>query len=86
MTPFPYENPLEPESLNINADRLARVVELFQSQQSSGSFPGGQLVLRHHGKLVLNKAIGIARGIRPSESISPVPVNSQTPFPCTRIG
>lgn len=86
MTTFPYEDPVEPESVNMNADRLARVVELFQSQQLSGSFPGGHLVLRRNGKLVLNEALGIARGFRPSESISPVQVHSQTPFPVLSAG
>ena len=86
MSAFPYESPVEPESVNINPDRLARVVERFQRQQSSGSFPGGQLVLRRDGRLVLNKAIGVARGFRPNESMSPVPVQSQTPFPVLSAG
>lgn len=86
MTTFPYENPVEPESVNMNADRLARVVERFSSQQLSGSFPGGQLVLRRNGKLVLDKALGIARGFRSGESVSPVPVRSQTPFPVLSAG
>ncbi len=86
MTTFPYEDPVEPESVNMNADRLARVVGLFQSQQLLGSFPGGQLVLRRNGKLVLSKAMGIARGFRPSESIPPVQVQSQTPFPVLSAG
>jgi CubicO group peptidase (beta-lactamase class C family) len=86
MTTFPYEDPVEPESVNMNADRLARVAELFQSQQLSGSFPGGQLVLRCNGKLVLKEALGSARGFRPSESIPPVQVQSQTPFPVLSAG
>ncbi len=86
MSAFPYETPVEPESVNTDPGRLARVVERFQRQQSSGSFPGGQLVLRRDGRLVLNKAIGIARGFRSNESMSPVPVESQTPFPVLSAG
>lgn len=81
-----HDNPVEPESVNIDADKLASIVERFRSQQLSGSFPGGQLALRRHGKLVLDVAIGIARGFRPEESISPVPVRSQTPFPVFSAG
>ena len=86
MTTFPYENSVEPESVNMDAGRLARVVELFNSQQLSGSFPGGQLVLRRNGKLVLSEAIGIARGFRPNEPIPPMQVQSTTPFPVFSAG
>ncbi len=86
MAKFPYENPVKPESVNMNADGIARVVEQFQSQQLSGSFPGGQLVVRRNGKLVLNAVVGIARGFRSSESISPVQVQSLTSFPVLSAG
>ncbi len=74
MTIFPYEGLVEPESVDIDSERLARVVALFQNQQRSGLFPGGQLVLRRNGKLVLNGAIGIARGFRPNEAVRPMQV------------
>ena len=77
---------VEPESVNMDAGRLAKVVELFNSQQLSGSFPGGQLVLRRNGKLVLSEAIGIARGFRPNEPIPPMQVQSPTPFPVFSAG
>ena len=86
MNTFPYEDPVAPESVNMDAGRLARVVEFFQSQQLSGAFPGGQLVVRRTGKLVLNDAVGIARGFRPSEPIPPVQVQPQTPFPVLSAG
>jgi CubicO group peptidase (beta-lactamase class C family) len=86
MTTFPYEDSVEPESVSIDAGRLARVVELFQNQQRSGAFPGGQLVLRRNGKLILNESIGVARGFRPSEQIPPAQVQSQTPFPVLSAG
>ncbi len=83
---FPYEETVDPESVKVDAGRLARVVDLFQSQQLTGSFPGGQLVFSRNGKLVVNIAIGIARGFRPSEPIPPTQVHSQTPFPVLSAG
>lgn len=42
--------------------------------------------MRRNGKLVLNEAIGIARGFRPNDPISQVQVQSQTPFPVLSAG
>ncbi len=56
---FPYEDPVDPESVEMDAGRVAGVVDLFQKQQTCGSFPGGQLVVRRYGKMILNRAIGI---------------------------
>jgi CubicO group peptidase (beta-lactamase class C family) len=86
MLTFPYEKLVESETVHVNADRLARTAARFRRGQSSGSFPGGQLVLRRDGKLVLNEAVGIARGLRASESIPPLPVQPQTPFPLLSAG
>jgi CubicO group peptidase (beta-lactamase class C family) len=86
MKMFPYESLVEPESVKMDAGRLARVVELFYKQQQSGAFPGGQLVLRCDGKPVLNEAVGIGRGVRPDELIPPMQVQSQTPFPVFSAG
>ena len=49
---FPHENPVEPESVNVDGRLLKQVVDRFKGQQSSGLFPGGQLVLRRNGKTV----------------------------------
>jgi CubicO group peptidase (beta-lactamase class C family) len=86
MTTFPYEGLVEPEAVNMDAGRLARVVARFKNQQLSGSFPGGQLVLRRNGQLVLNEAIGVGRGIRPIEAAPGMQVQSQTPFPLFSAG
>ena len=83
---FPYENPIDPSLVNMNSDGLLDVVKRFRHQQSSGAFPGGQLVVRREGKVVLNVAIGIARGFGSSESIMPVNVQPQTPFPVYSSG
>ena len=81
MTAFPYENPVEPHSVGLDPHRLGDVVARFKNQQVSDAFPGGQLVLRRNGSLVLNEAVGIARGFRSGESISPMLVRPPTPFP-----
>lgn len=86
MTSFPYENTVDPASVNMDASKLASVVEKFRQQQSAGAFPGGQLVVRRNGKLVLNEVVGIARGYRDGEAVSSVPVVPKTPFPCHSCG
>ena len=77
---FPYEKPVEPASIDMDAGRLASIVERFQHQQTSGAFPGGQMVVRRNGKVLLNVAAGHARGFRSTESITPVDVQTETPF------
>lgn len=86
MTSFPYENAVEPASLEMDARKLASVAERFRQQSATGAFPGGQLVVRRNGKLVLSESVGIARGYRSDETLSAVPVTPQTPFPCHSCG
>ncbi len=86
MKTFPYEELAAPETVNMDAGRLAKVVEHFCNQQLSGAFPGGQLVVRRFGKLVLNEAAGVARGFRTSETITPAVVQPTTPFPVLSAG
>lgn len=50
----------------------------FVLQQARGRFPGGQLVVRRRGRLALNVAVGVARGLRPEEQ--PVQVTAATRF------
>jgi len=57
------------------------VIKLFTEQQANGSFPGGQLVLRRKGKVVINEAIGVCRGFMSSESIPAVETSIETLFP-----
>jgi CubicO group peptidase (beta-lactamase class C family) len=66
--------------------RLAKIVDLFREQQAAGHFPGGQLVARRHGRLVLNEVVGIARGYRANEPGPPMPVTPETPFPVLSAG
>lgn len=86
MTRFPYEAPADPASAKMDAARLADVVRRFRHQQSSGAFPGGQLHVRRHGKVVLDEAVGLARGFRAGEGEKPLPVRPQTAFPVYSSG
>lgn len=56
----------------MDPDRVSRVVESFRRQQAAGVFPGGQLVVRRRGALVVDEAVGIARGLRPEEGERPI--------------
>ena len=53
---------------------------LFEKQVAKGRFPGGQLVVRHRGEVVLDVAAGVARGFRPEEQSAVVPVTPTTRF------
>jgi CubicO group peptidase (beta-lactamase class C family) len=63
-----------------------RVLERFRKQHLNGSFPGGQLVVRHRGELILDHAIGLARGFQQDESTSPTRVAADTLFPAYSCG
>ncbi|HEY8925826.1 MAG TPA: serine hydrolase domain-containing protein, partial [Polyangia bacterium] len=56
-----------------------RVRDLFIQQQMAGAFPGGQLVVRQGGAVVVDVAAGVARGLRTGEE-PPVPVTADTRF------
>ena len=84
--PFPYGPLINPETLGLHEGRLARFLDRFKKQQSSGVFPGGQLVVRRRGKLAVSEAVGIARGVRAQEARSPMPVQPQTVFPVLSAG
>jgi CubicO group peptidase (beta-lactamase class C family) len=86
MANFPYEDPVDPEIVDIDKDKLGQVLTQFKNQQKRGVFPGGQLVLRRNGRLVLNEVCGVARGFRGSEGITPIEVKPDTPFPALSAG
>jgi CubicO group peptidase (beta-lactamase class C family) len=69
----------------VDAGLIARVVARFKAQQSSGAFPGGQLVVRRNGKLIVNEAIGLARGHRKDEGPA-VQATPETLFPAYSCG
>ncbi len=51
----------------MDPERVAKVIEKFRRQQAEGVFPGGQLVVRRRGVLVVDEAVGVARGLREEE-------------------
>jgi CubicO group peptidase (beta-lactamase class C family) len=51
---------------------MERVRALFEKQHREGRFPGGQLVVRHRGQVVLEHVVGNARGFRAGEEVMPV--------------
>jgi CubicO group peptidase (beta-lactamase class C family) len=51
----------------MDPQRVSKVVEKFRRQQADGVFPGGQLVVRRRGQLVIDEAVGVARGLREEE-------------------
>jgi CubicO group peptidase (beta-lactamase class C family) len=58
---------IEIDGAGMDPAGVAKVVERFRQQQAEGVFPGGQLVVRRRGRLVIDEAVGIARGLRASE-------------------
>lgn len=84
---FPHDEVVDAPLVGMDADRVATTVADFQRQQRGGGFPGGQLAVRRHGRLVVSAACGLARGVRPDEGqAEPVPVTTTTRFPCFSAG
>ena len=76
---FPYECAVDPTEVNMDSKGVRKVHDLFLRQQRKGLFPGGQLVVRRRGKVVLNIACGLARGWQGRGS-DPVEVKPSTTF------
>jgi CubicO group peptidase (beta-lactamase class C family) len=66
-----------PARAGMDPERVARLVARFHTQQAKGVFPGGQLVVRRHGSVVVDTAVGLARGYRESEG-TPVAYTPET--------
>lgn len=52
---------------------------IFLGQQRRGLFPGGQMVVRAGGEIILEISVGLARGLRADEG-SRVSVSEDTSF------
>ena len=76
---FPYDNAVDPSEADMDSKGLNKVRDLFLRQQQKGLFPGGQIVVRRHGKKVLNIAFGLARGWQ-GRGGDPVEVKQNTAF------
>lgn len=58
---------VEPARAGMDPGRVSQIIEKFRRQQTDGAFPGGQLAVRRRGLLVIDEAVGVARGFREEE-------------------
>ena len=84
---FPHEETVDPPLVGMDDDGVQDVVKRFRRQHRRGRFPGGQIAVRRHGKLVLDEAVGVARGHgdEPGQG-EPQEVTNRTLFPCFSAG
>lgn len=83
---YPHEQPVDPETVNVDRALLGKVVDRFRGQQASGAFPGGQLAVRRAGQLLVDVACGVARGLRTDSESARAGVQRRTPFPVLSAG
>ncbi len=72
----------DPRALGMTADGIERIWALAGRLYRSGMYPALALCVRRHGEVVLDRAIGHARGNGPgdSEDAERVPATPATPF------
>lgn len=83
---YPYESAVDASEVEMNPDGIQNVANEFLRQQNQGELPGGQLVVRRSGKVVLKLACGIARGWQGRGGDILVNVQDNTPFPVYSTG
>lgn len=83
---FPYEDAVDAALVQMDSGLVNKVAQQFTRQQEQGVFPGGQLVARRHGKVVLKLACGVARGWQGRGGDTQVSVQHNTPFPVYSSG
>ncbi|MHB8695006.1 MAG: serine hydrolase domain-containing protein [Solirubrobacteraceae bacterium] len=71
-----------PELAGLRAEQLDRIWDAARALYRSGVHPAVQLCVRRHGEIVLNRALGHARGVGPGEPQDAVKVlaTPATPF------
>lgn len=62
-----------------NERNTGKVIAYFNKQHLRGDFPGGQINVRYQGEVVLDAAIGIARGAKSECPIVPMTAETQCP-------
>jgi CubicO group peptidase (beta-lactamase class C family) len=77
---FPHEGVCDPVSAGMDPERLCAALLSFERQCARGAFPGGQIAVRRRGRLVLDSAVGTARGLRPAEREPRQAVDPRTRF------
>lgn len=83
---YPYEPAADAAEVGMDPDGIRKVARVFLGQQQRGEFPGGQLVVRRGGKVVLKLACGIARGWQARGGDTLINVQDDTPFPVYSTG
>ncbi len=83
---FPYEAAVDAVEVQMDAAAVQKAAGQFLRQHEQGAFPGGQLVVRRYGKVVLKLACGVARGWQRRGGDTPVSVKDDTPFPVYSTG
>ena len=80
MSDYPYEVAVDPADVDVDANKVSKLAEKFLKQQEAGLFPGGQLVARRAGKVIVKVSCGLARGWQGRGGEQLVKVNETTPF------
>ncbi len=84
---FPHEEKVDPPLVGMDPDGVMDVVRRFKRQHRRGRFPGGQISVRRHGRLVIDEAVGNARGYGETDGqADPLPATTTTLFPCFSAG
>ena len=73
---------VNPEDVGLTREKIDRIWESARELYKTGVHPALQLCLRRHGRVVLNRAIGHARGNGPDdpEDAEKILVSTDTPF------
>lgn len=81
VTSYDPEEEVEPESLGLSPAGVAAIWRAVQAIYATGMQPAISFVLRRHGRIVLKRAIGHARGNGPGdEHEKAVPMTPGTPM------
>ena len=80
VTSFKPKLEAEPEAVGMEQAGIDAIWACIEDMYATGMHPGISFVLRRHGKVVLKRAIGHARGNGPGDETSdPVPMTPDTP-------
>jgi len=82
----PYEAAVAAGDAGMDPGAVQKLAERFLHQYEQGMFPGGQLVVRRNGKVVIKQPCGLARGWQGRGGAVPVKVRDDTPFPVYSTG
>src|SRR5690554_498729 len=70
---------VDPEQAGMSQGSVNAIWRSVEDLYRTGMHPGISFCLRRNGHIVLNRALGQARGAQASEGIEPVPMHTDTP-------